>query len=70
METLRAPRWEDFDFESKAENRLRWLGNGWSTTQINDGGDIAWYLEPSLMNVPLPERPEEDEEYKKRPFSH
>lgn len=70
LETLRAPRWEDFEYESKEENRMRWLGNGWSTTHMENGGDPAWYLEPSLMNIPVPGRPEEDEEYKKRPFSH
>ena len=53
LEALRAPRWEDYDYESNEENRLRWLGNGWSVTQIGDGGDPAWYLEPRLMNVPM-----------------
>jgi hypothetical protein len=42
LETFRAPRWEDFDFESIDENRLRWLGNGWSVTQMGEG-DPAWY---------------------------
>ncbi|KAH8656971.1 flavin-binding monooxygenase [Tricladium varicosporioides] len=69
LETLRSPRWEDFEYESKDENRLRWLGNGWSMTQIEGGGDPAWYIEPSMVNVPL-EKPEEDEEFKRRPFSH
>jgi hypothetical protein len=69
LEALRAPRWEDFDFETKDENRLRWLGNGWSVTQL-DGGDPAWYLEPSLQNVPVAVKPEDDEEFKRRPFSH
>jgi hypothetical protein len=69
LEALRAPRWEDFDFETKDENRLRWLGNGWSVTQL-DGGDPAWYLEPSLQNVPITGKPEDDEEFKRRPFSH
>jgi hypothetical protein len=70
LETLRAPRWEDFDFESKDENRLRWLGNGWSVTQLEGGGDPAWYLEPGFFNVPMPGKPEEDEEFKIRPFSY
>jgi hypothetical protein len=69
LEALRAPRWEDFDFETKDENRLRWLGNGWSVTQL-DGGDPAWYLEPSLQSVPVAGKPEDDEEFKRRPFSH
>ncbi len=68
LETLRSPRWEDFEFESKDENRLRWLGNGWSVTHMPGGGDPAWYLEPRFMNVPPPGRPEEDEEFKMRPY--
>jgi hypothetical protein len=70
LETLRAPRWEDFEYESRAENRLRWLGNGWSVTQLEGGGDPAWYLEPGFFNVPVEGRPEEDAEFKRRPFSH
>ena len=69
LETLRTPRWEDFEYESKEENRLAWLGNGWSVTQHGQG-DPAWYLEPRFMNVPVAGKPEEDEEYKMRPFSH
>ena len=69
LETLRAPRWEDYEWESKDVNRLRWLGNGWSITQLGEG-DPAWYLEPSMMSVPVRGRPEEDEEFKLRPYSH
>jgi len=70
LESLRAPRWEDFEYDSKSENRLRWLGNGFSVTQLEGGGDPAWYLEPSMMDVPVPGRPEEHPEFKLRPFSH
>ncbi|KAI9048091.1 hypothetical protein LZ554_007887 [Drepanopeziza brunnea f. sp. 'monogermtubi'] len=70
LETLRSPRWEDFEFESKDENRLRWLGNGWSLTQMPDGGDPAWYLEPRFVDVPLPGKPEEDPKFKRRPYSY
>ncbi|KAG4429161.1 hypothetical protein IFR05_015361 [Cadophora sp. M221] len=68
LETLRSPRWEDFEFESRDENRLRWLGNGYSVTHLPGGGDPAWYLEGRFMNVPVPGRPEEDEEFKMRPY--
>ncbi|KAI1497595.1 flavin-binding monooxygenase [Biscogniauxia marginata] len=35
LEALRAPRWEDYEWESTADNQgnlLRWLGNGFSLT--------------------------------------
>ena len=83
IEALRAPRWEDYAWESRdgpGANLLRWLGNGWSVTHTKaDGaqtngqeyrGDPAWYIEPRFVSVPLPHRPEEDEEFKMRPFSH
>lgn len=78
LEALRAPRWEDYDWESASSeaNKLRWLGNGWSIThtKCNDqggyGGDPAWYLENEFQHVPMPGKPEEDLTYKKRPFSH
>lgn len=78
LEALRAPRWEDFEWESVdgGENKLRWLGNGWSITHMpGEGeneykGDPAWYLEPRFQNVPLEKTPEEDVEYKMRPYSH
>ncbi|TGJ87943.1 hypothetical protein E0Z10_g839 [Xylaria hypoxylon] len=83
IEALRAPRWEDFDWESHdgpRANMLRWLGNGWSVTHTKTDeaqsngqeyqGDPAWYIEPRFLNVPLEQRPEEDEEFKMRPFSH
>ncbi|KAF2963522.1 hypothetical protein GQX73_g10042 [Xylaria multiplex] len=83
IEALRAPRWEDFDWESRdgpRANMLRWLGNGWSVThtKADEGqgngqeyqGDPAWYIEPRFLDVPLKQQPEEDEEFKMRPFSH
>lgn len=69
IETLRAPRWEDFDFESKDTNRLRWLGNGFSVC-LTGSGDSSWYLNEGFVDVPPVEHPEEDERYKTRPFSH
>ncbi|TAQ91474.1 hypothetical protein B7494_g165 [Chlorociboria aeruginascens] len=70
LETVRAPRWEDFEYESKDANQLRWIGNGWSTTQIEGGGDPAWYLEPVMQDIPVASLPEEDAILKMRPFSH
>lgn len=73
LEVLRAPRWEDFDWESSAgsKNKLRWLGNGWSSTQIeSSGGDPAWYIDPVFQDEPQPGCPEEDVTNRMRPFSH
>lgn len=70
LEALRAPRWEDFKYESLYENQLSWLGNGWSVTQEEGGGDMAWYLEPSEVDVPKEGRPEEADFNKLRPWSY
>jgi hypothetical protein len=68
LETLRAPRWEDFDYESRDDNQLRWLGNGWSACQTG-GGDATFYLEPDFIDVPVAGTPESDPRHKMRPFS-
>ena len=70
LEALRAPRWEDFNFETVGsdKNLLRWLGNGWSTTQTT--GDPSWYLNPNEVEVPVEGKPEENAQYKARPWSN
>lgn len=72
METLRAPRWEDYDYESSDENKLRWLGNGWSMCIMDEEeqGDPSWYLNPEYVDVPPEGEPEKDEKIKARPWSH
>lgn len=70
LETLRAPRWEDYEYESHEENRLKWLGNGWSAIQTEGERDKAWYIEPDMVSVPRKGNPEEDEKFRRRPFSH
>ncbi|KAL3418654.1 steroid monooxygenase [Phlyctema vagabunda] len=70
LEAMRAPRWEDFEYEPLESNRLTWLGNGWSETMFPGGGDPAWYLEPCMVDVPPAGKPEDDEKLKLRPFSH
>ncbi len=74
LETLRSPRWEDFDYESLPDagtppNLLRWLGNGRSETQA-PGADPAWYINPEEVDVPVEGRPEDDPRYKVRPWSY
>lgn len=70
LEVLRAPRWEDFVFESAdpTGNLLRWMGNGWSLTLTE--GDPSWFLDPDVVDVPAEGNPEESEFYRRRPFSH
>ncbi|PVH67865.1 flavin-binding monooxygenase [Cadophora sp. DSE1049] len=70
LEALRSPRWEDFDFESGEDNRLRWLGNGISTANVPGGSDPAFYVDPGYVDTPPPGNPEDDPKYKMRPFSY
>lgn len=79
LEALRAPRWEDYEWETLAGgpdvNRLAWLGDGSSLANHRDEvpgafqGDPAWYLEPRFQDVPTPGRPEDDPVYRTRCFS-
>nr|BCT03375.1 Baeyer-Villiger monooxygenase [Exophiala jeanselmei] len=70
MEVLRAPRWEDFDYETREDNKLRWLGNGWSTNLLPGQGDPSWYLNAEEVDLPPAGTPESDPKYHNRPFSH
>lgn len=77
IETFRSPRWEDFDYVYEGEqvgltvNRLAWLGNGWSSAQIDEkSGDLAYYLQPAFLDPPSAPRPEDTPIYKLRPFSY
>ncbi|KAH6854618.1 hypothetical protein B0I37DRAFT_349914 [Chaetomium sp. MPI-CAGE-AT-0009] len=80
LEALRAPRWEDWVYESVGGggggggdgvgggNGLRWLGNGNSVTQVSR--DPSWYINPGEVEVPVEGRPEENERYKARPWCY
>ncbi|PSK36081.1 hypothetical protein B9Z65_5896 [Elsinoe australis] len=75
IEVLRSPRWEDWEYEYVKEedgsvNQMAWLGNGWSWSQLQEGGDMAWYLLPEFQNVPRSPLPEKNELLKLKPFSH
>jgi hypothetical protein len=69
LETLRAPRWEDWVYEEveggSGGNALRWLGNGDSKI-----GDASWYINPAEVEVPVEGTPEENERYKARPWCY
>jgi len=80
IETMRSPRWEDFDYvyvdelegagtKRKRANRMAWLGNGWSVNQIEEH-DMAWYLYAEFQDPPVAPRPEEKKRLKIRPFSY
>jgi hypothetical protein len=71
LETLRSPRWEDWEWETREGegNHLRWLGNGWSTTQLGEG-DSAWYLEKEFVDVPVEGEPERDYKAGLRPWCY
>lgn len=94
IETLRSPRWEDYDYEYEESitrgNQMAWLGNGWAMNQTmpkGQGGEarggprkmgssrpkdelLAWYLLPQFQDLPVTPRPEENEKFKIRPWSH
>lgn len=66
METLRSPRWEDWNYVYRGEeeggketNRLGWLGNGWSAPQLDDSqGDITYFVNPEEVDLPSEPFPE------------
>ncbi|KAM0424516.1 hypothetical protein ACHAPT_010230 [Fusarium lateritium] len=77
METLRSPRWEDFDYVYSEDgaggegNRLAWLGDGWSAAQVDPGeGELAHFLQPELMDIPAQPFPEDTAVFRMLPFSH
>ncbi|KAH6988658.1 hypothetical protein EDB80DRAFT_588667 [Ilyonectria destructans] len=77
METLRSPRWEDFDYVYDGDkagvesNRLAWLGDGWSVAQVDPGeGELSHFLQPGLIDIPTVPFPEDTPEFRKLPFSH
>jgi hypothetical protein len=71
METLRSPRWEDWIYATKnnERNRLWWMGNGWSELQLNNG-DLSYYLEPEFIDFPSAPLPEESKKWTTLSYSH
>jgi len=41
---LGSPRWEDFEWKGEGRNRFVYLGNGFSTREIEEA-DQTWYLD-------------------------
>ncbi|KAJ9115390.1 hypothetical protein QFC22_005145 [Naganishia vaughanmartiniae] len=52
MELLASPRWEDWEYEYRHENKFSFLGKGTSTVEGN-GGDRAFYLTKEMHRNPL-----------------
>lgn len=50
-------------------NRLKWLGNGMSTNEI-EGKDLAWYLYEDFLTKPVAPKPEDHGMYSVRAFSY
>ena len=45
MKTMQNPRWEDYEYESlEGHNAMEWLGNGWTTEDV-EKGDLSCYLD-------------------------
>ncbi|GAB7354446.1 hypothetical protein MBLNU459_g4934t1 [Dothideomycetes sp. NU459] len=46
----REPRWEDWEYGllpgNKSKNRFAYLGNGWTTKELDPGSDLTPYLKP------------------------
>ncbi|POR31118.1 Putative sterigmatocystin biosynthesis monooxygenase stcW [Tolypocladium paradoxum] len=43
FETLKTPRWEDYDLKYMTSNRFGYFGNGFAAREY-DGSDLTWYL--------------------------
>jgi hypothetical protein len=39
------PRPEDFEIRYRARNRFRFMGNGMVGYELEEGSDLAWYVE-------------------------
>ncbi|KAF2500039.1 FAD/NAD(P)-binding domain-containing protein [Lophium mytilinum] len=44
LEALKEPRWEDWNFEYESKNRFEYLGNGHSSAEVREGGDLSYYI--------------------------
>ena len=53
VKTLINPRWEDYNFDLVEDggNRFHYLGNGFTTAEVTEGQDTAWYVQ--TPNAPL-----------------
>lgn len=76
IETLRHPRWEDFDYTSAGpqKNRFSWVGNGWSPVEAAGGDTVrrkfSHFFSPELADPPrlFARRPTTSTRSTTRPF--
>lgn len=59
FETMKTPRWEDYNLTYTSTNRFGYLGNGF-TVRESDGRDLTWYLGLLDGEDKQPELPDED----------
>lgn len=59
FETIKTPRWEDFNLKYTMPNRFAYLGNGFASREY-DGQDLTWYLGLLDGNPMQPNLPDED----------
>ncbi|KAL5338350.1 hypothetical protein BJX70DRAFT_202212 [Aspergillus crustosus] len=44
FDVLKEPRFEDYEWEYRLNNRFSYFGNGFSVREV-EGGDVTWYVE-------------------------
>ncbi|KAF3391140.1 putative sterigmatocystin biosynthesis monooxygenase stcW [Talaromyces pinophilus] len=59
FETMKEPRWEDYNLKYTTSNRFGYLGNGFAAREF-DGSDLSWYLGLLDGSELQPELPDED----------
>ncbi|KAJ5175688.1 uncharacterized protein N7482_001565 [Penicillium canariense] len=58
FETMKQPRWEDYNLSYTTSNRFGYLGNGFAAREF-DGSDLSWYLGTIIGNE-LAHLPDDD----------
>lgn len=59
FETMKYPRWEDYNLKYTTSNRFGYLGNGFAAREY-DGRDLSWYLGLLDERDCQPDLPDED----------
>lgn len=59
FQTMKSPRWEDYNLTHTTNNRFGYLGNGFAAREY-DGSDLTWYLGLMGGENRQPDLPDED----------